>query len=238
MKKSFLIIILVLAVFVYTTSVAMATSVIIGSNTYIHASSSTPYDGGLINPSAQSWDSGSNQINIVDWLLKSGDDNTYTLVNTGTWLSDGASSVILTEIAGNANTNTFGYYTYTGSGNPTNWNKLFDGIDNSATPLKSFTLITSEKFGFYLGAANSNIFYTDSSLYDNYIQAAIFQINSTNQYIIGFEDLPYASSDKDFQDMIVKATINQNAPVPEPTTMLLLGSGLLGLAGFRKKMKK
>ena len=32
--------------------------------------------------------------------------------------------------------------------------------------------------------------------------------------------------------------VESSTPVPEPSTMLLLGSGLLGLVGLRRKFKK
>ena len=48
------------------------------------------------------------------------------------------------------------------------------------------------------------------------------------------EDLP---GDAGWEDLMY-VRVEGFEPVPEPTTMLLLGSGLLGLAGLKRKFRR
>ena len=62
--------------------------------------------------------------------------------------------------------------------------------------------------------------------------------NEIGAYVIAFEDLPIPGSDQDYNDLVVEVRGVQDAVVPEPSTLLLLGSGVVALAGFGRRRRR
>lgn len=129
------------------------------------------------------------------------------------------------EIAGYRDGNVFGWYDVA-TGKMT---EIFSGPNS---PITTATFTPTAAYGFYLLNKIDQLFMTQAgawtSVNDKFQHFAVFQ-ESVTTYWIGVEDLK-CGGDQDFNDMVIKVT-----NVPEPATMLLVGMGLLGLAGVRRR---
>lgn len=175
--------------------------------------------------------------------------------------SGGSVATFIIEIAGNAGSNTFGIYSAT---NPANRAEIFSGANSAGTQkLVSFfangdigvnnNIVANgfaPSFGFYLdGPGTADTFFSEDSLNGNNPQALIYQGSNTatlqiasfqpglftdDEFIIAFEDLAFANSDRDYQDLVVMVE-SIRPSVPEPGTIALLGIGLGGIALARRR---